>query len=81
MTSAAPTMPRLLSTSGRVQVYMGTEKPHVPALELWGYTSGTANLTDDHFEHLLVCIECQTLVDEFMAVLDGLRPANPSAAA
>ncbi|PYS33951.1 MAG: hypothetical protein DMG14_30675 [Acidobacteria bacterium] len=60
---------------------MGTEKQHVPAIELWGYTSGTANLTDDHFEHLLFCIECQSLVDEFIDVLDRLPPINPGQAA
>lgn len=50
-------------------------------MELWGYTSGTANLRDDDFEHLLFCVECQTLVNEFIAVLDDLPPTNPSAAA
>jgi hypothetical protein len=60
---------------------MGEEKQHVPAMELWGYTSGTANLRDDDFEHLLFCVECQTLVNEFIAVLDDLPPTNPSAAA
>jgi hypothetical protein len=60
---------------------MGEEKQHVPAMELWGYTSGTANLTEGHFEHLLCCVECQWLVDEFIAVLDHLPPANPSHAA
>jgi hypothetical protein len=60
---------------------MGAEKPHVPALELWGYTSGTANLTDDHFEHLLFCVECQSLVNQCIDVLDGLPHPNPSQAA
>jgi len=60
---------------------MREEKAHVPALELWGYTSGTANLTDDHFEHLLFCIECQALVNQFVDVLDELPPVNPSQAA
>jgi hypothetical protein len=60
---------------------MGDENPHVPAMELWGYTSGTANLTDDNFEHLLFCVECQYLVNQFIDVLDGLPPMNPSQAA
>jgi hypothetical protein len=60
---------------------MSDENPHVPAMELWGYTSGTANLTDDNFEHLLFCVECQALVNQFIDVLDGLPPMNPSQAA
>jgi hypothetical protein len=60
---------------------MDGEKPHIPALDLWSYTSGTANLTDDHFEHLLFCDQCQTLVNQFIEVLDGLPPMNPSQAA
>ena len=60
---------------------MEAEKQHVPAIELWGYTSGTANLSEDHFEHLLLCVECQGLVDQFIDVLDGLAPAKPSPAA
>jgi hypothetical protein len=57
------------------------EETHIPALDLWGYTSGTANLTDDHFEHLLFCVQCQGLVNQFIDVLDGLPPMNPSRAA
>lgn len=57
------------------------ERLHIPALALWGYTSGTANLTDDHFEHLLFCIDCQSLVNQFVDVLDNLPPVNPSRAA
>jgi hypothetical protein len=57
---------------------MEAEKTHIPALELWGYTSGTAILTDGHFEHLLVCLECQALVNQFVDVLDGLPPMKPS---
>lgn len=60
---------------------MGEEKQHVPAIDLWGYTSGTANLGDDHFEHLLFCLECQSLVNQFIEVLDGLPPVIPSQAA
>ena len=60
---------------------MEAEKTHVPALELWGYTSGTANLSDVHFEHLLFCLECQALVNQFVDVLDGLPRVNPSLAA
>jgi hypothetical protein len=61
---------------------MGEEKLHVPAMELWGYTNGTVNLKDDDFEHLLFCIECQTLVSEFIEVLDRLpRTNSPSQAA
>ena len=64
-----------------VQIYMEVEKQHVPALELWGYTSGTATLADNYFEHLLFCIECQSLVDEFIDVLDGLPQSHPRPAA
>jgi hypothetical protein len=60
---------------------MGEEKPHVPATALWGYTSGTENLADEHFEHLLFCVECQFLVNQFIEVLDGLPPMSPSQAA
>jgi hypothetical protein len=62
-------------------INMGEEKTHVSAIQLWGYTSGTANLTDDDFEHLLVCIECQSLVNQFIDVLDHIPPVNPSHAA
>jgi len=57
------------------------EMAHVPAAELWGYTSGTANLTEDYFAHLLFCRECQTLMDQFIEVLNGLPPVVPSHAA
>ncbi|HLH31280.1 MAG TPA: hypothetical protein VKY31_08765 [Terriglobia bacterium] len=60
---------------------MGEEKVHIAAVALWGYTSGTVNLTDEDFEHLLFCIECQSLVNQFIEVLDKLPPANPSHAA
>jgi hypothetical protein len=57
------------------------EKHHIPAMELWGYTNGTVNLKDHDLEHLLFCIECQTLVSEFIEVLDRLPRANTSQAA
>jgi hypothetical protein len=57
------------------------EKPHVSPTELWGYTSGTVNLTEEDFEHLLFCIECQSLVTQFIDVLNQLPPVNPSQAA
>ena len=60
---------------------MGEEKPHVSAIELWGYTSGTVNLKDEDFDHLLVCVECQSLVNQFIEVLDQIPPVNPSHAA
>jgi hypothetical protein len=60
---------------------MGEEKQHVSAIELWGYTSGAVNLADEDFEHLLFCIECQTLMNEFLDVLEHLPPVNPSHAA
>ena len=41
----------------------------------------TANLSDVHFEHLLFCLECQALVNQFVDVLDGLPRVNPSLAA
>ena len=64
--------------SSPVQYFMGAESQHVPAMELWSYTSGTANLTEDHFEHLLFCVECQSLVDQFIEALDRLPPPAPS---
>jgi hypothetical protein len=54
---------------------------HVPAMELWRYTSGAANLNDEDFEHLLFCVECQTLLNQFVEVLNALPPVNPSHAA
>jgi hypothetical protein len=48
---------------------------HVPAMELWGYTSGSANLADDDFDHLLVCLDCQCLVNQFVEALDELPAA------
>jgi hypothetical protein len=63
---------------------MSEDNPHVPAMELWGYTSGTANLRDDYFEHLLFCGECQGLMNQFMDALDALPPmssVDPSQAA
>ena len=60
---------------------MRDENLHVPAMELWSYTSGTANLTDVQFEHLLFCLECQTLFNQFLEVLNGLPSPNPSQAA
>jgi len=50
-------------------------------MELWSYTSGTANLTDNNFEHLLFCAECQTLLDEFIDILDKLPSASRQTAA
>ena len=60
---------------------MAEEKAHVPVMELWSYTSGTANLTDNNFEHLLFCAECQSLLDEFIDILDKLRSASRQTAA
>ena len=60
---------------------MGEEKPHVSAIQLWGYTSGTVNLSEDDFEHLLFCVECQSLVNQFIDVLDQLPHVNPTYAA
>lgn len=57
------------------------EETHVSAMELWGYTSGTVNLKDADFEHLLFCIECQSLVNQFIDALDQLPRTNPSQAA
>jgi hypothetical protein len=65
----------------RVQQYMGEENPHVPAMQLWSYSSGTANLNDNDFEHLLFCPECQSLLNEFIAIVDELPSVNPNQAA
>lgn len=51
-------------------------KLHVPTMLLWGYTCGAANLTDDHFEHLLFCLDCQTMVNQFIDVLDEIAAAH-----
>jgi hypothetical protein len=56
-------------------------KTHVPVMELWSYGSGTANLTENNFEHLLLCFECQSLLDEFTEILDKLPSYRQQAAA
>jgi hypothetical protein len=60
---------------------LGAENPHVPAMQLWCYTSGTANLNDTDFEHLLFCPACQSLLDEFINILDQLPSVIPNQAA
>jgi hypothetical protein len=60
---------------------MGEENTHVPVMELWSYTSGTANLTENNFEHLLSCVECQSLLDEFIDIIDTLPSAYRKQAA
>jgi len=50
-------------------------------MQLWSYSSGMTNLTDNDFEHLLFCLECQTLLDEFITILDQLPSVNPDQAA
>jgi hypothetical protein len=64
-----------------VQDVMGEENLHVSAMQLWSYSSGMTNLTDNDFEHLLFCVECQTLLDEFITILDQLPSVNPDQAA
>src|SRR5262245_18126238 len=51
-----PLESRVRSLKIGVQHNMGEENLHIPLPELWGYTSGTAILTDANFEHLLFCI-------------------------
>ena len=60
---------------------MGEENTHVPVMDLWSYTSGTSNLTDNNFEHLLFCVQCQSLLDEFIDILDKLPSAFRQTAA
>ena len=48
---------------------------------LWDYTSGSCNLTDRDFEHLLFCVECQHLVNQFIDILDGLPQLDRGKAA
>ena len=67
--------------SAGVQDHMGEENLHVAAMQLWCYSSGTANLTDADFEHLLFCPQCQSLLDEFITILDQLPSVNPNQAA
>jgi hypothetical protein len=57
------------------------EKTHVPVMELWSYSSGTVNLSDNDFEHLLFCVECQSLLNEFIHILDKLPSAYRQQAA
>ena len=57
---------------------MGEENVHVPAMQLWCYSSGTGRLNDNDFEHLLMCIECQTLLNEFINILEHLPSGNHS---
>lgn len=45
---------------------------HVPAMQLWSYTCGANNLADEHFEHLLFCLECQALVNQFIETLEEI---------
>ena len=68
-------------TARQSNICMREDKDHVPPMSLWGYSSGTENLSDENLEHLLFCIECQTLVNQFMDVINGLPPMNPSQAA
>jgi hypothetical protein len=60
---------------------MGDTKPHVEVIDLWRYTCGTVNLPEDEFEHLLICIECQSLVSQFIDVLEQLPRSHSSPAA
>ena len=60
---------------------MREEKQHVRAIDLWGYTSGTANLSEDNLEHILFCVECQWVLDQFISALDDLPKVKPSQAA
>jgi hypothetical protein len=57
------------------------ERTHVSAMELWSYSSGTVNLSDSDFEHLLFCVECQSLLNEFIRILDKLPSAYRQQAA
>jgi hypothetical protein len=57
------------------------ERTHVPVMELWCYSSGTVNLNDNDFEHLLFCIDCQSLLNEFIQILDKLPSAYRQQAA
>ena len=60
---------------------MEEENVHVPAMQLWSYGSGTAHLNDNDFEHLLFCVQCQSLLNEFINILEQLPSANPNQAA
>ena len=60
---------------------MGEENLHVPAMQLWSYSSGTVHLNDNDFEHLLFCVECQSLLNEFINILEHLPTPNPKQAA
>ena len=54
---------------------------HVSAMQLWSYSSGTFQLNDNDFEYLLFCVECQSLLNEFIRILDQLPSAHPNQAA
>jgi hypothetical protein len=45
---------------------------HVPPMILWGYSCGSGDLIDVHFDHLSNCCECQTLVCQFIDVLEEI---------
>jgi hypothetical protein len=60
---------------------MGEAKPHVAINDLWCYTCGTVNLPEEEFEHLLICLECQSLVSQFIDVLEKLPRSKPASAA
>jgi hypothetical protein len=52
---------------------MGEESVnHVPPMLLWGYTCGSAELIEDHFDHLSSCGDCQGLVCQFIDVLEEI---------
>ena len=55
---------------------MNKAATHVPAMVLWSYTCGSLELIDEHFSHLSNCSECQSLVCEFIDVLDEIAATH-----
>ena len=45
---------------------------HVAPMLLWGYTCGTADLIEGDFDHLSNCGDCQSLVCQFIDVLEEI---------
>jgi len=46
---------------------------HVPPILLWQCLCGGPELTQHAFEHVLVCSECETLVEEISAALNDIE--------
>ncbi len=46
---------------------------HVPPIQLWQCLCGGPELTETAFQHVLVCAECETLVEEINDALNDIE--------